>query len=84
MSAETMNTPLLLWAGIEDNMVNWRQSRELFMALWRLGKRSTLLLYPGEDHVMGTSQNKKDVYLRTKAWFDYYLKDYKKADFIPE
>lgn len=74
MHAEKITAPLLLWAGKNDQMVNWMQSREFFMALWKLGKKGTLLLYPDEDHVMGSPETKKDVYLKTKAWFDHYLK----------
>lgn len=82
MHAKDINTPLLLFAGTEDTQVDWTQSRELQVALWRLGKKSTLLVYPGEGHGLNKESNQLDITMRVKTWFDYYLKGGKPADWI--
>lgn len=79
---ETINTPLLLWTGDNDTNVDWKQSRKFQIALWRLGKKSSLLVYPGENHSLTNDVNVKDLGVRIKNWFDYYLKDKKPAQWI--
>lgn len=74
-----INTPLMLWTGDKDANVDWIQSRKFQIALWRLGKKSTLVVYPGEDHVLADPTNQKDLALREKNWFDHYLKGEKAA-----
>ncbi|RZK13131.1 MAG: hypothetical protein EOO46_00430 [Flavobacterium sp.] len=77
-----INTPLLLFTGENDTEVDWQQSRKLQIALWRLGKKSTLLLYPGDAHGSFSSVHTKDLNMRVKTWFDYYLKDESPAEWI--
>lgn len=74
-NVDNITTPLLSFAGKEDYHVNWNQSLELFMAMRRLGKKSILLLYPGEGHVLGNPENQIDFTKRVCQWFGYYLKD---------
>ncbi|PRZ23288.1 S9 family peptidase [Flavobacterium granuli] len=74
MHAYQINTPLLLWSGTNDLRVNWKNSVSMQLALWRLKKESTLLLYDKEGHVLEDPSNQKDLTLKIMEWFDYYLK----------
>ncbi|MCC9020413.1 S9 family peptidase [Flavobacterium lipolyticum] len=74
-NATSIKTPILIWAGKSDWHVNWNQSVEFYMALRRLGKPATMLLYPDEKHILMKEKNQKDLSLRINQWFDYYLKN---------
>ena len=71
---QNINIPLLLWTGKLDPQVSWTQSRKLHTALWRLNKKSTLLVYNDEGHIFMKDYNQKNLTSRIKNWFDYYLK----------
>jgi dipeptidyl aminopeptidase/acylaminoacyl peptidase len=73
-SVQNINTPLLIWTGNEDKSVDWSNSTKLQTALWRLNKKSTLIVYPGQEHVLTDQTYQEDLYFRVKNWFDYYLK----------
>jgi dipeptidyl aminopeptidase/acylaminoacyl peptidase len=75
--AKNVNTPLLAWVGKKDQTINSYQSIEFYLALRRLKKRHTLLIYPTEDHALMESHNQKDLTMRINEWFDYYLKNKK-------
>ncbi|MFD2943279.1 S9 family peptidase [Flavobacterium notoginsengisoli] len=77
-----LDTPLLMWTGKEDTQVDWHQSIEYYLALRRLEKKSILLLYPGENHVLSNPVNQNDIFERVLQWMDYYLKDEKKYTWI--
>jgi dipeptidyl aminopeptidase/acylaminoacyl peptidase len=64
-----------LWTGEEDKQVNSNQSIEFYLALRRLEKQTTMLVYPKERHVILKEENQKDLTHRIQNWFDYYLKD---------
>ncbi|WP_343591060.1 prolyl oligopeptidase family serine peptidase [Flavobacterium sp.] len=81
-NADKVKTPLLLWAGKEDRQVDMRQSMEYYLALRRLGKKTIMLQYPEEDHVLFNKQNQMDLSRRIMQWFNYYLKDDFSADWI--
>jgi dipeptidyl aminopeptidase/acylaminoacyl peptidase len=72
--AAKITTPLLSWAGKDDQVVNFEQSIELHLALRRLQKPNLLLLYPGEGHILNNPEAQQDLTDRTKDWFDHYLK----------
>lgn len=74
-NANSIKTPILIWAGKSDWHVNWNQSVEFYMALRRLGKPATMLLYPDEKHILMKEKNQKDLSLRINQWFNYYLKN---------
>ncbi|PWA10503.1 S9 family peptidase [Flavobacterium laiguense] len=74
-SADNVTTPLLLWTGKEDQQVDWHQSIEYYLALRRLGKKNTMLLYPKEGHSILNPTNQKDLMDRVQQWFGFYLKD---------
>ena len=74
-NAASINTPILIWAGKSDWLVSWHQSVEFYMALRRLGKPATMLLYPDEKHTLMKKKYQKDLSFRINQWFDYYLKN---------
>ena len=81
-NASKIKTPLLLWTGKEDEQVDPRQSVELHMALRALKKKSIMLLYPDEGHVIASESKQLDVNGRVLEWFSYFLKDEHHADWI--
>ena len=82
--AEKIQNPLLIWTGKADAQVNYSQSLELYLALRRFKKKSILLVYPEEDHVLMKPENQKDITLRILDWFAYFLKDNRSAKWITE
>ncbi len=74
MNAQKITTPLLSWSGKDDGTVDFRQSVELHLALKRLEKKNTLLVYPNEGHILTNPKAQYDLTQRIKSWFDYYLK----------
>lgn len=72
--AASINTPLLIWTGKEDINVNPNQSLQGYLALRRLRKPAKLVYYAGEDHILNSIENQKDLTIRLKKWFDSYLK----------
>lgn len=80
--ASSVTTPLLLWAGTSDSRIRWENSSKMQMALWRLGKKSTFLVYPDEQHFMIDKKNQLDLTAKTLEWFDYYLKGASKPNWI--
>ncbi len=75
LQAAKVSTPLLAWTGAEDRHVNYYQSIEFYLALRRLEKTHTLLIYPGDGHALMDGSNQKDLTQRTEEWFGYYLKN---------
>ncbi|WP_296151160.1 prolyl oligopeptidase family serine peptidase [uncultured Flavobacterium sp.] len=67
-------TPLLSWAGKKDVSVDWEQSVALHLLLKRQHKKSLLLAYPAEGHVLASPEAQADLSARIKAWLDFYLK----------
>jgi dipeptidyl aminopeptidase/acylaminoacyl peptidase len=80
--ADKVSTPLLSWAGDQDAQVHYYQSIEFHLALRRLGKINTMLLYPGADHTLTNKKHQNDLTQRIEQWFDYYLKGKQPADWI--
>lgn len=75
MNVQNVTTPLLLWAGDNDKVVDPKNSLKYYAALWRLGKECKLLLYRNEGHSLLDPKNQMDLTLKTMEWFDHYLKD---------
>jgi dipeptidyl aminopeptidase/acylaminoacyl peptidase len=71
---KNVTTPLLSYAGKEDNHVDWHQTVEFYMALRRLGKKNIMLLYPNEGHTITNSVNQRDLTQKISQWFAYHLK----------
>jgi dipeptidyl aminopeptidase/acylaminoacyl peptidase len=74
LQAEGVNTPLLAWVGEEDKQVHYFQSVEYYLALRRLKKEHTLLIYPEESHTIADREKQADLTKRIEAWFAKYLK----------
>jgi dipeptidyl aminopeptidase/acylaminoacyl peptidase len=81
-NAANCKTPLLSWAGRKDPTIFWTQSAEFHMALRRLGKRNIFILYENEAHTIATPELQKDLTIKTKNWFDYYLKGEKPVEWM--
>lgn len=73
LNADKIKTPLLMMHNMTDSDVPFSQSIEFFTALRRLGKTAWMLEYEGGDHMVGDEQA-KDLTIRVKQFFDYYLK----------
>lgn len=73
--AYKINTPLLSWTGMNDYQVDPQQSIAFHMAMRSLKKNNIFLQYPNEGHVLFNPDFQKDLTIKTKAWFDFYLKD---------
>lgn len=80
--ADKVKTPLLGWVGKEDETINSLQSMEFFLALRRAEKEHTLLVYPKEGHTLENKESSIDLSTRVMQWFDYYLKNGKKQDWM--
>ncbi len=77
-----ITSPLLMWTGTNDLQLDWKNSMKLQTALWKLGKKSSLLVYSNEGHVFSKKENKIDLTVKVKEWLDYYLKQEKKSSWI--
>lgn len=75
LQAHKINTPMLLIAGTNDKRVDWKNSVKMQLALTRLEKESTLLLYKNENHVFIEKNNQIDISKKLMEWVDYRLKD---------
>lgn len=82
--ADKVQTPVLLWTGKDDQIVDPKQSIEFYLALRRASKKSIMLLYPKENHLLSIPENQKDITLKMMQWFDYFLKDDISTNWIKE
>lgn len=80
--AANIKTPLLAWVGEEDRHIHSLQTMEFYLALRRLNKEHSLLVYPGEEHTIDKKENAIDLNKRIMQWFDYYLKNGKKEEWM--
>ena len=81
-SADKIHTPLLIEHGDEDEAVPFQQGVELYMAMRRLNKVCYFLQYRGEPHHPKKYPNKLDYTIKTKNFFDCYLKHEPMADWM--
>jgi dipeptidyl aminopeptidase/acylaminoacyl peptidase len=72
--ADKVNTPLLSWAGAKDAQVHHYQTIEFFLALRRLGKKHTMLLYPEQGHTLTNKEQQYHLSNQIMEWFNKYLK----------
>lgn len=77
-----VTTPLLILHDDQDDAVPWYQGIELFLALRRNGKEAYLLNYNGELHGLRRRHNQMDYSIRMKQFFDHFLKDAPKPDWM--
>ncbi|MEM6801992.1 MAG: prolyl oligopeptidase family serine peptidase [Bacteroidota bacterium] len=74
-NANTMNTPLLLFHGTADKVVQWEHSFGFYSILRYLKKPVIFLSYKGEGHGLRKEGNRFDIQQRLKAYFDHHLRD---------
>ncbi|MEM9832969.1 MAG: prolyl oligopeptidase family serine peptidase [Bacteroidota bacterium] len=74
-NAKTMNTPLLLFHGTDDKVVQWEHSFGFYSILRYLKKPVVFLSYRGEGHGLRKESNRLDIQTRLKEFFDHHLKD---------
>lgn len=81
-SAQNFETPVLLWTGMKDHTVYWKQTQHMCVALQRYRKSVIALFYKEEEHSMRKKNEQLDLTYRVLDWFDYYLKGNKEIDWI--
>lgn len=69
--AAMIQTPLLSWTGENDGQISARQSIEFHLALRRLQKVNTLLVYPGQDHALSSRENRYDLNKKMLEWLGH-------------
>ena len=65
--ADRVETPVMIMQGDLDE-VGPEQADEFFTALYRLGKRARLVRYVGEEHVIQSPANVRDMWMRIEEW----------------
>lgn len=74
-NAHTMDTPLLLFHGTNDKIVQWEHSFGFYSILRYLKKPVIFLSYPGEGHGLRNKESTRlDIQQRLKEYFDHHLK----------
>lgn len=71
--ALNVKTPCLIQHGTEDKRVPVSQAYEFYHALDRLGKETTLVLYPGMEHRLTDPKMQLDAMKRNLEWFQKHL-----------
>lgn len=74
LHADQLTTPLLIVHNKGDVAVPFSQGLEFFTALRRMGKKTWMLEYPGEGHLIDKYENQVDFTIRLTQFFDHYLK----------
>ena len=78
-------TPTLILHGKDDPRVPPSQSLELYRSLKMHGHAAVRLIwYPGEGHGNRNNPARLDYCLRTMEWFDFYLRDGRDKEELPE
>jgi len=80
--AKDYDSPVLIWTGTADKQLDWKHSMKLQSALWRLGKKSTMLVYPEEEHVLTDRKNQLDLSQKVRDWLEFYLRDGKRKEWM--
>ncbi len=70
---ERVQTPLMIAQGDFD-YIPMQQGEEFFTSLYRQDKRATFVRYWGEDHVLESPANVRDLWQRLYAWFEQFLR----------
>ena len=65
--ADRVETPVMIMQGDLDPE-GPEQAEEFFVALYRLGKRAELVRYVGEEHVIQSPGNVRDMWARIDEW----------------
>ena len=67
-------TPTLILVGEDDRRVPYPQSQQLYRALTALNVPTEFVHYPREGHTMREPRHRADELVRTRAWFDRWVK----------
>ncbi len=74
-NAQAMDTPLLLFHGTADKIVQWEHSFGFYSILRYLKKPVIFLSYRGEGHGLRNKESTRlDIQRRLKEYFDHFLK----------
>jgi dipeptidyl aminopeptidase/acylaminoacyl peptidase len=73
--ASKVRTPVLIAHGEDDTNVPLSQAIYFHRALSRYGAEHELVVYPREKHGLAERNHQRDLLLRTRAWFDRWLRD---------
>jgi dipeptidyl aminopeptidase/acylaminoacyl peptidase len=76
---QQVKTPVLLFHGDHDNMIPISQARGYFRALRHYNVPSSLVVFPREGHGVRETAHRIDLYNRTLAWYDKYVKPVNKT-----
>ena len=79
---QKIHTPYLTMANDEDDAVPWYQGIEFFSAMRHLGKEAYMFVYNGEKHGLRQRDNQKHWTVHMAEYFDYFLKDAPKPDWM--
>lgn len=80
--ANRVTSPILLWCGMQDKNVNWEETRTFYNALKRNKKKVVAIFYPDDGHGMWQEISKIDLTYKILDWFDFYLRDHKRAIWV--
>jgi dipeptidyl aminopeptidase/acylaminoacyl peptidase len=81
---DKIKTPYLTMANDEDDAVPWQQGIQFFTAMRRLGKEAYMFTYNGEKHGLRQRENQKHWTVHLAEYFDYFLKDAPKPDWMEQ
>jgi dipeptidyl aminopeptidase/acylaminoacyl peptidase len=70
---EKITTPTLFMGGAEDWNVPIIGSEQMYQALRRLGRKTQLVVYPGQHHGIRRPSYQKDRFERFLAWYGKHL-----------
>lgn len=69
--ADQITAPVMFIVGDLDHGL--AQAEQMYSALYRLGRPTALVTFFGEDHVIFSPGNVREMYARTIGWFDQHL-----------
>jgi len=70
---KNVKTPTLILVGDRDGEVPAPQSYEWWHALKTLGVPVQFVVYPNEGHMIVQPEHRRDIILRTIAWFNKHM-----------
>lgn len=81
---EQVNAPVLLWSGLNDQNVTSDHTMAFYNALRRNKKDVIALYYKNQGHSIQELQSQFDLTSRIMDWFDYFLKENTKIEWISD
>lgn len=84
MHITRLETPMLLFFGDSDGVVDWHQGVEMYNYARRADRFLVMLVYPGENHSAGRKENQIDYHHRVLQWFGHFLKGQEAPAWISE